>query len=98
MTHYNINTFFDNLPIDLQDKICENIFYKLPTILIDDIKTIRFAKYFYDIQKNFILNPKKLNGLSDTLHLMRKHGAYKQADTLYIIIQDILKKQELENY
>jgi len=95
MTHYNKNTLFNALPNDLQDKICEKIVYEQPVVLMNEIKTTRFSESFYEIQKVFIDNPKKLNGLTDTLVLMRKHGAVKQAEIFEKIIEEIIQKEKL---
>ena len=91
-----MNALFDALPTDLQDKVCEKIVYQQPTVLMDEIKTTRFTENFYKIQKVFVENPKKLSGLTDTLAVMRKSGAVKQAEVFEKIIQEILEKQETE--
>lgn len=96
MTHNNINVLFNSLPTDLQDKVCEKIVYEQPTVLMNEIKTTRFTENFYEIQKVFVENPKKMSGLTDTLAVMRKHGAVKQAEVFEKIIQEILEKQESE--
>lgn len=89
-----MNVLFDAFPTDLQDKVCENIVYEQQTVLMNEIKTALFANNFYEIQKVFVDNPKKMSGLTDTLALMRKHGAVKQAEVFEKIIQEILEKQE----
>ena len=94
MTQNNMNVLFDAFPTDLQDKVCENIVYEQQTVLMNEIKTALFANNFYEIQKVFVDNPKKMSGLTDTLALMRKHGAVKQAEVFEKIIQEILEKQE----
>ena len=96
MSHDNTIGLFNALPTDLQDKICEKIVYEQPVILMNEIKTTRFSESFYEIQKVFIDNPKKLNGLTDTLVLMRKHGAEKQADVFEKIIEEIMQKEKLQ--
>ena len=60
-----------------------------------EIKTTRFANNFYEIQKVFIENPKKLNSITDTIVLMRKHGVVKEAEVFGNIIHEILKKQDI---
>ena len=89
-----MNALFDTLPTDLQDKVCEKIVYEQPTVLMNEIKTTQFADNFYEIQKVFVDNPKKMSGLTDTLAVIRKHGAVKQADVFEKIIQEILEKQK----
>jgi hypothetical protein len=96
MTQNNMNALFNALPTDLQDKVCEKIVYEQPVVLMDEIKTTRFTENFYEIQKVFVDNPKKMSGLTDTLAVMRKHGAVKQAEVFEKIIQEILEKQETE--
>jgi len=82
MTQNNMNALFDALPTDLKDKVCEKIVYQQPVVLMDEIKTTRFAKNFYEIQKVFVDNPNKLTGLTDTLAVMRKHGCCKRGRSL----------------
>lgn len=89
-----MNLLFDAFPTDLHDKVCEKIVYQQQTVLMNEIKTTRFANNFYEIQKVFVDNPKKMSGLTDTLALMRKHGAVKHAEVFEKIIQEILEKQE----
>ena len=95
MTKNNINALFDALPADLQDKICEKIVYKQHVVLMEEIKTTRFADTFYKIQKTFVNNPKKLSSLTYTLVVMRKHGAVKQAEVFEKIMQEIMRMEKL---
>jgi hypothetical protein len=63
---------FNSLPTNLHNKVCEKIVYKQPTVLMDEIKTSRFADNFYEIQMMFFHNLKKISGFTDTLAVMRK--------------------------
>ena len=95
MNQNNMNALFDALPTDLQDKVCEKIVYTQPVVLIEEIKTTRFADTFYKIQKIFVNNPKKLSSLKYTLAVMRKHGVVKQAEVFEKIMQEIMRMEKL---
>ena len=88
MDHY-----FDALPIDLQDKICEKIVYQpLSAELIKDIKSTRYSHNLYNMQKLFIKNPKKIVGLTDTLQVLKNKNLHVQASQFEIIITDLIDK------
>ncbi len=95
MNQNNMNALFDALPTDLQDKVCEKIVYKQPVVLMEEIKTTRFADTFYKIQRIFVNNPKKLSSLTVTLAVMRKYGAVKQAEVFEKIMQEIMRMEKL---
>lgn len=95
MNQNNMNALFDALPTDLQDKVCEKIVYKQPVVLMEEIKTTRFADTFYKIQMIFVNNPKKLSSLTVTLAVMRKYGAVKQAEVFEKIMQEIMRMEKL---
>ena len=94
MTKNNMNALFDALPTDLQDKVCEKIVYQQSAVLMDEIKTSRFSHTFYEIQKVFGNNPKKLSSLTVTLAVMKKHGAVKEAEVFEKIMHEIMQKEE----
>jgi len=91
-----MNPLFDTLPTDLQEKIYQKIVYPQPDDLMFEIKTAKFSNHFYDVQKLFVKNPKKISGLKDTLRIMSLNGGEKQAEIFKAIIQEIIEKQDQE--
>lgn len=90
-----MDQYFDDLPTDIQDKICEKIVYKpLSDELIKDIKSTRFSHNLYNMQKLFIENPKKIVGLNDTLQVLKNKNLFTQAKIFEKIITDLINKEE----
>jgi len=91
-----MNALFDTLPTDLQEKVYHKIVYPQPDDLLFEIKTTKFSKHFYDVQKLFVKNPKKISGLKDTLRIMSLNGGEKHAKIFKRIIEEIIEKQNQE--
>jgi len=91
-----MNVLFNTLPTDLQEKIYQKIVYPQSDDLMFEIRTTKFSNHFYEVQKLFVENPKKISGLKDTLRIMSLNGGEKQAEIFKAIIQEIIEKQDQE--
>tara|TARA_Y100000389_G_scaffold46034_1_gene40916 strand:+ start:2198 stop:2512 length:315 start_codon:yes stop_codon:yes gene_type:complete len=88
---------FDELPIDLQYKICSMIYYTQHNSLLKEIRTVRFSSYYRKMATIvFKKTPKKkFLSLIDIQRIFKEKGHEPHAVLIEKITIDMLAKEDV---